>query len=95
MDLQEHNQNILCQKDSFLCAALGTNVSIAFQKDSVPDFLEGRVLFFKTFRDGKAFVHAGGTVVRKQLQGETLRVDTARIVAFEESITYDVQMAGG
>ena len=45
--------------------------------------------------DGKAFVHAGGTVVRKQLQGETLRVDTGCIVAFEESIDYDVEMAGG
>ena len=96
VDLQEHNQSILCQKDSFLCAALGTNVSIAFQKRLGAGFFGGEgFILQKLSGDGKAFVHAGGTVVRKQLQGETLRVDTGCIVAFEESISYDVQMAGG
>jgi uncharacterized protein (TIGR00266 family) len=96
IDLKEHNQNILCQKDSFLCAALGTNVSIAFQKKLGTGFFGGEgFILQKLSGDGKAFVHAGGTVVRKELQGETLRVDTGCIVAFEESINYDVQMAGG
>ena len=96
VDLQEHNKNILCQKDSFLCAALGTNVSIAFQKRLGTGFFGGEgFILQKLSGDGKAFVHAGGTVVRKQLQGETLRVDTGCIVAFEESIDYDVEMAGG
>jgi len=96
VDLQEHNQSILCQKDSFLCAALGTNVSIAFQKRLGAGFFGGEgFILQKLSGDGKAFVHAGGTVVHKQLQGETLRVDTGCIVAFEESISYDVQMAGG
>ena len=96
VDLKEHNQNILCQKDSFLCAALGTNVSIAFQKKLGTGFFGGEgFILQKLTGDGKAFVHAGGTVVRKQLNGETLRVDTGCIVAFEENINYDVQMAGG
>ena len=70
VDLQEHNQSILCQKDSFLCAALGTNVSIAFQKGWVPVSSGEGFILQKLSGDGKAFVHAGGTVVRKQLQGK-------------------------
>lgn len=96
MDLKEHDNNVLCQKDSFLCAALGTKVSIAFQKKLGAGFFGGEgFILQKLTGDGKAFVHAGGTVVRKQLQGETLRVDTGCIVAFEQSIDYDIQMAGG
>ena len=96
IDLKDHNQSILCQKDSFLCAALGTNVSIAFQRKLGAGFFGGEgFILQKLSGDGKAFVHAGGTIVRKELQGETLRVDTGCIVAFEESINYDVQMAGG
>lgn len=96
IDLKDHNQSILCQKDSFLCAALGTNVSIAFQRQLGTGFFGGEgFILQKLSGDGKAFVHAGGTIVRKELQGETLRVDTGCIVAFEESINYDVQMAGG
>jgi len=96
IDLKAHNQSILCQKDSFLCAALGTNVSIAFQRKLGTGFFGGEgFILQKLSGDGKAFVHAGGTIVRKELQGETLRVDTGCIVAFEESIKYDVQMAGG
>ena len=96
IDLKDHNQSILCQKDSYLCAALGTNVSIAFQRKLGTGFFGGEgFILQKLSGDGKAFVHAGGTIVRKELQGETLRVDTGCIVAFEESINYDIQMAGG
>ena len=96
IDLKDHNQSILCQKDSFLCAALGTNVSIAFQRKLGAGFFGGEgFILQKLYGDGKAFVHAGGTIVCKELQGETLRVDTGCIVAFEESINYDIQMAGG
>jgi uncharacterized protein (TIGR00266 family) len=96
VDLPQHQNNILCQKDSFLCAALGTHVSIAFQKKLGTGFFGGEgFILQKLSGDGKAFIHAGGTVVHKQLQGETLRVDTGCIVAFEESIDYDIQMAGG
>jgi len=96
IDLKDHNQSILCQKDSFLCAALGTNVSIAFQRKLGAGFFGGEgFILQKLYGDGKVFVHAGGTIVCKELQGETLRVDTGCIVAFEESINYDIQMAGG
>ena len=66
-----------------------------FKKNSARVFGGKGFILQKLSGDGKAFVHAGGTVVRKQLNGETLRVDAGCIVAFEENINYDVQMAGG
>ena len=94
-DLAQHQNSVLCQKDSFLCAALGTKVSIAFQKRLGAGFFGGEgFILQKLSGDGKAFMHAGGTVVRKELNGETLRVDTGCIVAFEETIRYDIQAAG-
>ena len=96
VDLNELQGNLLCQKDSFLCAAMGTKLSIAFQRKLGAGFFGGEgFILQKLSGDGKAFVHAGGTVVRKELNGETLRVDTGCIVAFDESIQYDVQLAGG
>ena len=96
VDLAKHQNNLLCQKDSFLCAALGTKVSIAFQKRLGAGFFGGEGFILQRLSgDGKAFVHAGGTVVRKELNGETLRVDTGCIVAFEETIRYDIQASGG
>jgi uncharacterized protein (AIM24 family) len=91
-----HQGSLLCQKDAFLCAAFGTQVSIALQKRLGAGFFGGEgFILQKLSGDGKAFVHAGGTVVKKELNGESLRVDTGCIVAFEESIKYDIQMAGG
>ena len=96
VDLNELQGNLLCQKDSFLCAAMGTKLSIAFQRKLGAGFFGGEgFILQKLSGDGKAFVHAGGTVVRKELNGETLRVDTGCIVAFDERIQYDVQLAGG
>ena len=96
VDLAVHQGNLLCQKDAFLCAAFGTQVSIALQKKLGAGFFGGEgFILQKLSGDGKAFVHAGGTVVKKELNGETLRVDTGCIVAFEESIKYDIEMAGG
>ena len=96
VDLPKHQNQVLCQKDSFLCAAYGTQVSIAFQKKLGAGFFGGEgFILQKLVGDGKAFIHAGGTVVKKELQGETIRVDTGCIVAFEESVAYDIQMAGG
>lgn len=94
-DLQQHNGHILCQKDSFLCAALGTRISIAFQKKLGAGFFGGEgFILQKLSGDGKAFIHAGGTVIKKELQGDTIKVDTGCIVAFEDSINYDIQRAG-
>ncbi|MDA7822370.1 TIGR00266 family protein [Opitutales bacterium] len=96
MDLNNLSSDVLCQKDSFLCAALGTQISIAFQKRLGAGFFGGEGFILQKLQgDGKAFVHAGGTVIAKELHGETLRVDTGCIVAFESSLQYDVQMAGG
>ena len=75
---------------------MGTKISIAFQKKLGVGFFGGEgFILQKLSGDGKTFVHAGGTVVKKQLNGETIRVDTGCIVAFEESINYDIERAGG
>lgn len=87
---------ILCQKDSFLCAALGTEVSIAFTKKFGAGLFGGEGFILQKLKgDGMAFLHAGGTVVKKELRGEVLRVDTGCIVGFTSGISYDVKMSGG
>ncbi len=87
---------IVCQKDAFLCAALGTQVDIAFQKRLGAGFFGGEGFILQRLRgDGMAFLHAGGTIIQKDLRGESLRVDTGCIVGFSRGIDYDIQMAGG
>jgi uncharacterized protein (TIGR00266 family) len=95
IDLQEIGGEVICQKDAFLCAAFGTRVSIAFSKRLGAGFFGGEGFILQKLQgDGMAFMHAGGTVVRKELRGETLRVDTGCIVGFSPSIDYDIQRAG-
>ncbi len=95
VDLSTSGGELLCQKDAFLCAAKGTNIGIALQKKLGAGFFGGEGFILQRLKgDGKVFVHAGGTVIEKQLQGETLRVDTGCIVAFDPSLNYDIQMAG-
>ena len=95
LDLAEIGGSMTCQKDAFLCAALGTKVSIAFQKRLGAGFFGGEgFILQKLVGDGKAFVHAGGTVIKKELRGETLRVDTGWLVAFTEGIEYNIERAG-
>lgn len=95
IDLDEANGELICQKDSFLCAALGTNVSIAFNKRLGAGLFGGEGFILQRLRgDGMVFIHAGGTIVEKRLAGQTLRVDTGCIVAFESTINYDIQRAG-
>ena len=95
VDLQEIGGEILCQKDAFLCAALGTKVSIAFNKRLGSGFFGGEgFILQKLSGDGMAFMHAGGTVVKKELNGETLRIDTGCIVGFAGNIDYDIERAG-
>ncbi len=95
VDLAEIGGEITCQKDAFLCAALGTKVSIAFNKRLGAGFFGGEgFILEKLVGDGMAFMHAGGTVVRKELRGETLRVDTGCIVGFSRGIDYDIERAG-
>ena len=88
-------ERIICQKDAFLCAALGTKVSIAFNKKLGAGFFGGEGFILQKLEgDGMAFLHAGGTIVKKQLNGEVLKVDTGCIVGFTDGITYDIQIAG-
>lgn len=95
LDLKAIGGEMICQKDSFLCAALGTEVTIAFNRKFGAGLFGGEGFILQKLRgDGKAFVHAGGTVVRKELRGEMLRVDTGCLVAFTPGINYDIQRAG-
>lgn len=95
LDLAECGGEVLCQKDAFLCAALGTKLGIAFQKKLGAGFFGGEGFILQRLQgDGKAFVHAGGTLIMKQLAGETLRVDTGCLVAFTTGIEYSIERAG-
>lgn len=95
MDLARMHGEILCEKDAFLCAALGTEVSIAFQRRLGTGFFGGEGFILQRLRgDGMVFVHACGTIIERELRGETLRVDTGCLVAFEPMIDYDIQRSG-
>lgn len=95
MNLAGIGGELICQKDSFLCAALGTELSIAFTKRFGVGFFGGEGFILQRLRgDGLVFVHAGGTVIEKQLNGQMLRVDTGCIVAFTPGISYDIQRSG-
>ena len=96
VDLAQIGGQITCQKDSFLCAALGTKIDIAFNKRLGSGFFGGEGFILQSLHgDGKAFLHAGGTVVEKQLNGETLRLDTGCLVAFSQGIDYSIEMTSG
>jgi len=97
VDLEEHDGQLLCQKDAFLCAAKGVNIDIAFQKKLGTGFFGGEgFILQKLTGEGLAFIHAGGTVAPFHLEaGQTLRVDTGCLVAFESTIDYDIEFVGG
>lgn len=95
MDMSQLGGELLCQKDAFLCAALGTQITIAFNKRLGAGFFGGEGFILQRLRgDGLAFVHAGGTVIEKKMHGETIRVDTGCIVAFTPGIDYNIERAG-
>lgn len=95
IDLDEANGELICQKDSFLCAALGTELSVALNRKLGAGLFGGEGFILQRMRgDGYVFIHAGGTIVERRLSGERLRVDTGCIVAFESTIEYDIQRAG-
>jgi uncharacterized protein (TIGR00266 family) len=97
LDLSALGGRFLCQKDSFLCAAEGTEIEIAFTKRLGAGIFGGEGFILQRLEgNGLAFVHAGGTIIEKDLgPGETLRVDTGCLVAFAPSVDYDVQFIGG
>jgi uncharacterized protein (TIGR00266 family) len=97
VNLGLHGGALICQKDAFLCAAKGVAVSIAFQKRVGTALFGGEGFIMQKLEgDGLAFIHAGGTIVERQLAGgESLRVDTGCLVALETSVTYDIEFVGG
>ncbi len=96
IDLANVGGGMTCQKDAFLCAAHGTEVGIAFNKKLGAGFFGGEGFILQSLKgDGKAFIHAGGHIIRKDLKNETILVDTGCLVAFAGAIDYDIQQAGG
>jgi len=96
INLQEHQGSLIVQKDAFLCAALGTKLSMRFNRKLSAGFFGGEGFILQNLQgDGRVFIHAGGTVIERQLNNEVIRVDTGCVVGFEESIDFDIQQAGG
>jgi uncharacterized protein (TIGR00266 family) len=97
MDLPQLGGELICQKDSFLCAAKGISVGIAFQRKIGVGLFGGEGFIMQRLQgDGLAFVHAGGMLHSLELKpGETLRVDTGCLVAMVPSVHYDIQFVGG
>jgi len=97
MDLRALGGHLVCQKDSFLCAARGVSVGIAFQKKLGVGLFGGEGFIMQKLEgDGLCFVHAGGTIHHFELgAGETMRVDTGCLVALQQSVNYDIQFVGG
>lgn len=96
IDMAKNRGELYCQKDAFLCAALGTKIDIAFTKRLGTGFFGGEGFILQRLQgDGMAFIHVGGTVVKKNLNNELIRVDTGCIAAFTPGISYDIERAGG
>jgi len=87
---------LICQKDSFLCAAKGVSIGIHFQRKILTGLFGGEGFIMQKLEgDGMTFLHAGGTIVERQLQaGEVIHIDTGCIVAFESTVDFDIQQAG-
>jgi len=97
LELDKLGGSFLCQKDAFLCAARGIEIEVAFTKRIGAGLFGGEGFILQRLEgNGIAFVHAGGTIIKRELQaGETLRVDTGCLAAFSPSVEYDVQFIGG
>lgn len=94
--LSELGGELFCQKDAFLCAAKGTEISVAFSKKLGVGLFGGEGFVLQRLRgSGHAFVHAGGTLMVRELRGEKLRVDTGCLVAFQSGVEYDIELSGG
>lgn len=96
IDLSQMGGELLCQKDAFLCAALGTELNIAFSRRLGAGFFGGEgFILQRLLGDGMAFVHAGGSVIKKELVNDTFRIDTGCLVAFTSGVDYDIEMVKG
>jgi uncharacterized protein (TIGR00266 family) len=97
MPLSSLGGRLICQKDSFLCAARGVSIGIAFQRKILTGLFGGEGFIMEKLEgDGMVFVHAGGTLVERELAaGEVLHVDTGCVVGYQDSVDFDIQQAGG
>ncbi|WP_322550944.1 TIGR00266 family protein [Flavobacterium psychraquaticum] len=97
IDLNKYGGKFVCQKDAFLCAAKGVAVGIDFSRKLGRGLFGGEGFIMQKLEgDGMAFIHAGGTLARRELQaGEVLKVDTGCIVGFTKDIDYDIEFVGG
>jgi len=97
IDLRQFNGKFICQKDAFLCAAKGVSVGIEFSRKLGRGLFGGEGFIMQKLEgDGLGFVHAGGTLAKKELQpGEVLKVDTGCIVGFSQTVDYDIEFIGG
>ncbi len=97
IDLTRYDGKFICQKDAFLCAAQGVSIGIEFSRKLGRGFFGGEGFIMQKIEgDGMAFVHAGGTMARKELRtGEKLKVDTGCIIGFTQTISYDIEFVGG
>ena len=96
MDLRQLGGTLICQKDAFLCAARGVSLGIALQQKLSVGFFGGEGFIMQKLEgEGMAFVHAGGTVVRRELQaGQVLMVDTGCVVAYTPTVSFEIQYVG-
>lgn len=95
IDLTDVGGRLIAQKDAFLCAAYGTRVSIAFNRKLGAGLFGGEGFILQDLQgDGNAFLHAGGSIVVRELRDETLRLDTGCLVALEPQLSYDIERAG-
>ncbi|NUY81431.1 TIGR00266 family protein [Flavobacterium sp. MAH-1] len=97
LDLSQQNGKFICQKDAFLCAAKGVAVGIEFSRKLGRGLFGGEGFIMQKLEgDGMAFVHAGGTLAKRELAaGEILKVDTGCIVGFSQTVHYDIEFIGG
>ncbi|MCL6589408.1 MAG: TIGR00266 family protein [Firmicutes bacterium] len=97
LDLGQLGGAFICQKDAFLCAAKGVEIDIAFTKRLGAGLFGGEGFILQRLSgDGLAFIHAGGSIIAKELKpGERLRVDTGCLAGFAPSVDYDIQFVGG
>jgi uncharacterized protein (TIGR00266 family) len=94
-NLQQFGGSLIVQRDTFLCAAMGTKISIQLSKKFGAGLFGGEGFILQLLEgDGLAFGHAGGTVIERQLQGESLFVDTGCVVAYTQGIDFDITQAG-
>lgn len=95
LNLQEYGNQVICQKGAFLSAALGTRMKMHFRKNLGTGLFGGEgFILQRLMGDGMAFLHAGGSLIQKELNGGKLRVDTGCIVGFTSRIQYSIETAG-